>query len=96
MIKRYCDSCGKEVQSNVCYERIKGPPVVNGAYINFEIMVGVGRGVVSSGDLCANCLLEAINICYRNLSVTQPQKGQDSSAGKPQVGECIISANTNN
>jgi len=64
MVKHYCDSCGKEAQPTVCSQRLKGSPVVNGIIINFEIMAGIGKGAANNGDLCADCLLTAINICY--------------------------------
>lgn len=59
MIRRYCDVCKKEIEQNVVTERIKGEVIVRGERVLVEITCGIGREW-NGGDLCVNCLVEAI------------------------------------
>jgi hypothetical protein len=63
MIKHYCDACGSEVEKSVTSNRLRGCPMVENTGVNFEIMSGT-NGIINGGDLCVNCLIKAINICY--------------------------------
>lgn len=63
MIKHYCDACGSEIEESVTSSRLRGCPRVENTGVSFEIMAGINGGA-NSGDLCTNCLVRAINICY--------------------------------
>lgn len=71
MVKHYCDICGKEIVRNYVCTRLYGSVQPKGLdkSINLELIVGIGStsratGVWNNGDVCRECLSEAVNRAF--------------------------------
>lgn len=60
MMKAYCDKCGKEVKRDYAGDRLKRRLAKEGVTIQIEVIAGV-NGTWNKGDVCLDCLLDAIN-----------------------------------
>lgn len=66
MTKHFCDVCEKELDRNFVSKRLKGSKHFTGpdkktCIVNVEVMFGVGVGNTNGGEVCLDCMREAMN-----------------------------------
>jgi len=70
MIQKFCDICGKELEINMVVVGHPRPTIVykapNGKIVYAEVICGVDGW--NRGELCGDCLLQAITMGERRMS----------------------------